>query len=707
MGRGRISRFPNLKRIPGSNLMETKARILIVEDERIAAEDLRLTLSQLGYEVAGLASSGEEALRLAEKRKPDLVLMDIVLKGPMNGIGTARAMVDRFAVPVVYVTAFSDTDTIERIKETHPYGYLHKPFDFKELHVVVETALVKHRADRLLSLREEWFSTTLRSIGDGVLTLDSGGRITFMNRTASQLTGWDMADAAGLPVERVFRIVNEKTGRPAENPVRKVLRHGRYAGLANHTFLIRKDGRRIPIDDSGAPIRDDRGKLTGAVLVFKEISERRKAEAEIHRLSLFPGENPSPVLRVDKAGNLLYANPSSRDLLGVWRCRVGGKVPVFVRKWTRDALAVGKPRPVDVAVGGVVFSLNVTPVPEEGYVNLYASDVTIQRQVDSLQRRHIREQTVLSRASRILTEEASVDAVLARLGEMLLNESGADFVLINGLDRHDGGMRARLWLGPKAGIRKARSFFKEDPFEISIPVQKLPPERLSAYMSRRLVRLRSGIQDLAVRKLPGPACRRLEKALGIRDIWIMGLVSRGKLHGSVSFLFREGVGLKSATLVETLVNQAAVLVQNRAEADLLAESEKRFRRIAETVMEGIWILDRSDRTTFVNRRMADSLGYTVKEMMNRSACDFLFQEDIVDHVRRTRRRRSGRSERYERILRARDGKPVRMTVSASPTLDKAGRFDGSFSMFLEKTAAPERKSGRVSESGTQRRVRRT
>jgi PAS domain S-box-containing protein len=686
--------------------MEKKARILIVEDERIAAEDLRLTLSQLGYEVAGLASSGEEALRLAEQRQPDLVLMDIVLKGPMNGIGTAKAMADRFAVPVVYVTAFSDTDTIERIKGTHPYGYLHKPFDFKELQVVVETALVKYRADRMLAQREEWFSTTLRSIGDGVLTLDSGGRITFMNRTASQLTGWDMADAAGLPVERIFRIVNEKTGRPAENPVRKVLRNGRYAGLANHMLLIRKDGCRIPIDDSGAPIRDDRGKLTGAVLVFKEISERRKAEAEIHRLSLFPEENPNPVLRVDKAGTLLYANQSSRHLLGKWHCRVGGKVPDFVRKWTRDALAVGKPRPVDAAVGDVVFSLNVTPVPGEGYVNLYASDVTIQRQVDSLQRRHIREQTVLSRSSRILTEEASVNAVLARLGEMLLDESGADFVLINGLDRQSGGMRPRLWLGPKTGICKARSYFKDDPFEISVPIPKFPRDRLSVYMSRRLVRLRSGLHGLALRRLPGSACRRLEKALGIRDIWIMGLVSRGKLHGSVAFLFRDGEGLKNAALVETLVNQAAVLVQNRAEADLLAESEKRFRHIAETAMEGIWILDRMDRTTFVNRRMAAALGYTAKEMINRSACDFLFREDIPDHVRRTRIRKSGRSERYDRTLRARDGSAVRMTVSAMPTLDGAGRFDGSFSMFLEKAAAPDKKPVRVPESAPRRRVRR-
>ncbi len=663
--------------------MKQRHRILIVEDERIAAEDLRLTLTQLGYEVAGLASSGEEALRLAGQRHPDLVLMDIVLKGPLNGIGTARAMTDRFGVPVVYVTAFSDADTIERIKSTHPYGYLHKPFDFKELHVVVETALVKHRADRLLAQREEWFSTTLRSIGDAVLTLDSCGRITFMNSTASRLTGWEMAEATGLPVERVFRIVSEESGRPVENPVRKVLRDGRYAGLANHTLLIRKDGRRIPIDDSGAPIRDDHGNLTGAVLVFKEISDRRKAESEIRRLSLFPGENPNPVMRVDKAGVLLYANPASAKLLGEWGSRVGGKVPAFVRRWTRESLSAGRPLPVDARTGDVVYSLNVTPVPEEGYVNLYGNDVTIQRQVDSLQRRYVREQALLSRVSRILTEEATVDTVLARLGEILREESGADFVLINGLDKSGEDLRPLLWLGPKAQIREARRHFNRDPFDLAVPLSEMPADRLSAYMSRKLIRIHSGLHGLCMKRLPGPACRSLEKTLGIREIRVMGMVSRRKLHGSVSFLFRGRNGLKNAQLVETLVNQAAVLVQNRTEADLLAESEKRFRGIAETAMEGIWILDRSDRTTFVNRRMADSLGYTIREMMNRPAADFLFSRDHPDHLRRTRRRRTGRSERYERILRASDGSPVRVSVSATPIFDTTGRFDGSFSMFLE------------------------
>jgi PAS domain S-box-containing protein len=667
--------------------MEQKVRILIVEDERIAAEDLRLTLSQFGYEVSGVASTGEEALRIAGHRPPDLVLMDIMLKGPLNGIGTARTLQERFSVPVVYVTAFSDPDTVERIKATHPYGYLHKPFDFKELHVVVETALVKHRADRLLAEREEWFSTTLRSIGDGVMTLDPDARITFMNRTASDLTGWSIEEAVGQPVARVFRIVHEDTGRPVENPVRKVIREGVSAGLANHTLLIRRDGRRIPIDDSGAPIRNSRGDLTGVVLVFKEITERRKAEAEIRRLSLFPGENPSPVLRVDPSGTLLYANPASRLLLEQWGCRVGEKTPDAARKWVRRALADGKPSQVDAQAGTLVYSLNVVPVPEERYVNLYGQDVTLQRQVESLKQRTFHEQAVLTSASRNLTAETTVDEALAALAETLRKESGADYLLLNGYDRRAGGLTPKIWLGPASSPKTIRSLLKTDPFGISVPVSELVPERRTAYMSRRLVRLEGGVRALAAEQLPAAACRRVEKALGIRDIRIMGFVSRGRLYGSVALLFKDPDGLTNGHVVETLVNQAAVLIQNRMEADLLRESERRFRQIIETTLEGVWVLDRLDRTTFINRRMAESIGYTVAEMIDRPVTDFLFPGDLADHGRRMRNRRMGRSERYERVLRAKDGRGVRMTVSAAPVQNEEGRFDGSFSMFLEAPGA--------------------
>ncbi len=120
----------------------------------------------------------------------------------------------------------------------------------------------------------DWLQTVIRSIGDGVIVTDGQGNVTMLNEVAQTLTGWTQKDAMGLPLEQIFQITNEDTGLPVENPVTKALREGRIVGLANHTRLKSKDGRHIPIDDSAAPVRDPSGKISGVVLVFRDISER-------------------------------------------------------------------------------------------------------------------------------------------------------------------------------------------------------------------------------------------------------------------------------------------------------------------------------------------------------------------------------------------------------------------------------------------------
>jgi len=129
----------------------------------------------------------------------------------------------------------------------------------------------------------DWLQTTITSIGDAVITTDASGKVTLLNRVAQTLTGWNQEDAAGKPLEQIFTIRNAGTGLEVENPVNKVLREGQIVGLANHTRLIAKDGRSIPIDDSAAPIRDAHGRIAGVVLVFRDITEREEAEHAVAR----------------------------------------------------------------------------------------------------------------------------------------------------------------------------------------------------------------------------------------------------------------------------------------------------------------------------------------------------------------------------------------------------------------------------------------
>ena len=125
----------------------TGAQIVVVENEGIVAKDIQNSLRHLGYTVGAVASSGEEAIHRVEETHPDIVLMDIRLEGEMDGVEAATQIYDRFRIPVIYLTAYTDTDTLERAKITEPFGYILKPFEERELHTTIEIALYRHRME--------------------------------------------------------------------------------------------------------------------------------------------------------------------------------------------------------------------------------------------------------------------------------------------------------------------------------------------------------------------------------------------------------------------------------------------------------------------------------------------------------------------------------------------------------------------------------
>jgi len=258
-----------------------KAQILVVEDEGIIAQDIQNTLKKLGYAVPAIAYSGKEGIEKAQEIQPDLVLMDIVLGGGIDGIEAAEQIRRRFHIPVVYLTAYADEKTLQRAKITEPFGYILKPFEEKELYITIEMALYKHEMERRLKESQQWLTTTLKSIGDAVIATDINGCVIFMNPIAESLTGWKQKEASGKHLKKIFNIINEKTGKQVDDPVTRVLREGIVVGLANHTLLISKDGTRRSIDDSGAPIKDENGKIIGVVLVFRDVSEKRRIEQEL------------------------------------------------------------------------------------------------------------------------------------------------------------------------------------------------------------------------------------------------------------------------------------------------------------------------------------------------------------------------------------------------------------------------------------------
>lgn len=244
--------------------MKPKIRLLIVEDEGLVAHDIETMAQRAGYEVCGLATSGQEALELASRLKPDIALIDIILKGPLDGIEVAQKIWEELEIPAIYVTAYADELTLHRARETSPFGYILKPFDERELRVNIEMALFKSQLELKLRERENYLATILRTIGDAVIAADAQGRVTYLNPTAEKLTGWKAGEALSQPLENVLQFINVQSS--SENP---------------EVFLQSKTGQLTPVEYILSPLKLKSPVINGKVIVVRDITERLRAEKEI------------------------------------------------------------------------------------------------------------------------------------------------------------------------------------------------------------------------------------------------------------------------------------------------------------------------------------------------------------------------------------------------------------------------------------------
>lgn len=256
---------------PSDVVLSTATQVLIVEDEFVIAANLQENLEALGYRVLDIVSSAAEAVETAMELQPDIVLMDIRLQGEMDGIQAAEQIWNRLQIPIIYVTGHSDRSTLERAKITFPFGYILKPVKGKELYVAIETALNRYEREQLLA-------TVLKSIGDGMIVVTTQGRILFLNKSAELLTGWQQQEARDRELTEVFNVISEATRLPIGNVAITAIQQDTILFLNDRLLLIAKDGTTFPITDSIAPIKNHKGLITGAVLIFRDDTQRRIQE---------------------------------------------------------------------------------------------------------------------------------------------------------------------------------------------------------------------------------------------------------------------------------------------------------------------------------------------------------------------------------------------------------------------------------------------
>ena len=219
---------------------------------------------------------------LAEGLQPGLVLMDIRLRGGMDGVQAAALIRERFDIPIIYLTAYADDATLARAKVTEPYGYIIKPFDERELVSAIETALYKHGMEKKIRDSERRLSATLRSISDAVITTDAEGAIVLANPVAEALLGPVTQGEASVAADSVLSLYTRAEAKKDEAgvcPVLDVLRDGQVRSLAG-SFLQTVDARRIAVEGNATPVMDAQGKAEGVVVVLRDVSRRLEEERQ-------------------------------------------------------------------------------------------------------------------------------------------------------------------------------------------------------------------------------------------------------------------------------------------------------------------------------------------------------------------------------------------------------------------------------------------
>lgn len=258
----------------------TPARILVVEDEPIVARDIEQQLIELGYVPVGLAAYGELALAMTLSLRPDLVLMDIQLAGSMDGITAALAIREQAMAPVVFLTAFSGDETLDRAKRAQPYGYILKPFSERELRTVLEMALYKCQAEQQLREAALHTSAIMNNMVDGVITIDALGIIESVNQSACAMFGYRMSEMVGHNVSLLMP-EPDKGQHDAHLKRYQDTGEARVIGMARELVARRKDGSLFPLSLALSLVQ--RGGRHTFIGCLRDITQQRHFAEEIDR----------------------------------------------------------------------------------------------------------------------------------------------------------------------------------------------------------------------------------------------------------------------------------------------------------------------------------------------------------------------------------------------------------------------------------------
>lgn len=254
-----------------------RLKVMVVEDQAIIALDIQTQLIKAGFAVTGRAPTAARAFQLIERDTPDLVLMDILLKGEMDGVGAASIIRSRYALPVIYLTSHSDQETLDRARATEPYGFVVKPFAIDSLKVAITMGVQNHRMEQRFQTSPTVLSSILLGLPDAVIVAKTTGEILFLNQAAERCTGWSRRESSGKKLSEVA-CVHDGNGREVwPSLFREVIATGTTARIPLNSGLSARNGEASAVTGKVSPIAVDR-ESEDVFVILLDMTAPRKCE---------------------------------------------------------------------------------------------------------------------------------------------------------------------------------------------------------------------------------------------------------------------------------------------------------------------------------------------------------------------------------------------------------------------------------------------
>ncbi len=442
----------------------SKTKILIVEDEKIIAKDLEIRLRNMNYEVIASVTNGADAINVVRTSPPDLILMDIMIDGDIDGIETTELIHQEKDVPVIYLTAYADDKTFQRAKLSDPFGYILKPFQDRELDITIQTILRKHGLEQRLVDSERQYKLLFENNPMPMWIFDVENlQILAVNETAVSVFGYSKEEFLGM----TLKDLGPADADEAEQYSTAVCSEQGAQGSVGTWLHRTKEGKWLYVDVvSQHQVFQGRN---ARIMLLNDVTEKVRAQAEIRDLAKFPAEAPNPIFRVTPQGKIVYANAAATRLIQNWCSADQQYLPAELIAITEGLSKENRQKFTDIEVANNVFSLLLVYIPEANYINIYARDITQQRQSEVV----INYQKDIFE---LIAKEASIQKIFRQICMKIQELNPASAVAVLVLDPQTGSIQSvtapmlsesytelikGLSIGPKAGSSGTAAYLKK------------------------------------------------------------------------------------------------------------------------------------------------------------------------------------------------------------------------------------------------------